>query len=226
MIVADWYSVTIDALQNLWQGFVTFVPALIGAIIVFVIGWFISIGVGELVTEVLKKLRFNRIFERGIWKEALAKAEFKVDAAGFVGAIFKWVLVIVFLMAAVEILGLTEFAGFLKSVLNYLPNVVVAAFIFVVAVILADILEKIVRASVESIKVGYGQIVGVIIRWSIWIFAILAILLQLKVAPALIQTLFTGLTAMLVIAAGIAFGLGGKEIASENLRDLHRKLKG
>ncbi|PIS17479.1 MAG: hypothetical protein COT59_00470 [Candidatus Nealsonbacteria bacterium CG09_land_8_20_14_0_10_42_14] len=225
-MVGDWYSVTINALQNLWQGFLGFIPAIIGAVIVFVIGWFISIGVGRLVTEVLKKLRFNKIFEKGNWDEALAKADIKVDASAFIGAIVKWVLVIVFLMAAVEILGLTEFAGFLKSVLGYLPNVVVASFIFVVAVILADILEKVVRAAIESIKVGYGQVVGAIIRWSIWIFAILAILIQLKVAPSLIQTIFTGFIAVLVIAAGLAFGLGGKEIATEILRDLHKKLKG
>jgi len=225
-MVLDWYSVTINALQELWQGFVVFIPALIGAILIFVIGWFIAIGVARLVTEVLKKLRFNRIFERGVWKEALAKAEFKIDAAGFIGVIIKWVLVIVFLMAAVEILGLSEFASFLKSVLAYLPNVVVASFIFVVAVIIADLLEKVVRAAVESTRVGYGHIVGVIIRWSIWIFAILAILVQLKVAPTLIQTLFTGLIAVIVISAGIAFGFGGKEIAGEVLKDLYRKLKG
>lgn len=225
-MVLDWYSVTIDALQDLWQGFVIFIPALVGAILVFVIGWFIAIGLAKLVTEVLKKLRFNKIFEKGVWKEALAKAEFKVDAAGFIGAIIKWVLVIVFLMAAVEILGLSEFAGFLKSVLAYLPNVIVASFIFVVAVIIADILEKVVRAAVESTRIGYGHIVGVIIRWSIWIFAILAILIQLKVAPTMIQTLFTGLIAVIVIAGGIAFGLGGKEIAGDILKDVYRKLKG
>lgn len=225
-MVLDWYSVTIDALQDLWQGFVIFIPALVGAILVFVIGWFIAIGLAKLVTEVLKKLRFNKIFEKGVWKEALAKAEFKVDAAGFIGAIIKWVLVIVFLMAAVEILGLSEFAGFLKSVLAYLPNVIVASFIFVVAVIIADILEKVVRAAVESTRIGYGHIVGVIIRWSIWIFAILAILIQLRVAPTMIQTLFTGLIAVIVIAGGIAFGLGGKEIAGDILKDVYRKLKG
>ena len=72
-MVGDWYSVTLQALQDLWQGFLTFVPALIGAIVVFVVGWFIAIGVGRLVTEILKRLRFNRIFERGAWKEALQK---------------------------------------------------------------------------------------------------------------------------------------------------------
>ncbi len=224
-MILDWYSVTIDALQNLWQGFVEFAPALIGAIIVFTIGWIIAVGLGKLVAEILKKIRFNQIFEKGNWDEALAKADIKVDASAFIGAIIKWVFVIVFLMAAVEILGLKEFAGFLSSILRYLPNVVVSAFILVVTVIITDILEKVVRAAVESIKVGYGQIVAVIIRWSIWIFAILAILIQLQVAPSLIQTLFTGLIAVIVIAGGLAFGLGGKDIATDILRDLYKKLK-
>jgi len=225
-MILDWYSVTIDALQNLWQGFVEFVPALIGAIVVFGIGWFISVFLGKIVAEILKKIRFNQIFEKGNWDEALAKADIKVDASAFIGAIVKWVFVIVFLMAAVEVLGLKEFAGFLGNILGYLPNVIVAAFILVVTVIITDILEKVVRAAVESIRVGYGQIVAAIIRWSIWIFAILAILIQLRVAPSLIETLFTGLVAVIVIAAGLAFGLGGKEIASDVLRDLYKKLKG
>ena len=224
-MILDWYSVTINALQNLWQGFVEFAPALIGAIIIFVVGWFISVGLGKLIAEILKKIRFNQIFEKGNWDEALAKADIKVDASAFIGAIVKWVFVIVFLMAAVEVLGLKGFAGFLGNILGYLPNVLVAAFILVVTVIITDILEKVVRAAVESIKVGYGQIVAAIVRWSIWIFAILAILIQLQVAPSLIQTLFTGLVALIVIAAGLAFGLGGKEIATDILRDLYKKLK-
>ncbi len=225
-MVLDWADVTIQALQNLWQGFLGFIPLLVGAIIVFIIGWFISVGVGRLISEILKRIKLNQILEKGGWKEALEKAEIKVDASGFIGAICKWVLVIVFLLAAVEILGLVQFADFLVKVLAYLPNVIVAALIFVVAVIIADILEKVVRALVEGIRVGYGQIVGTIIKWSIWIFAILAILIQLKIAPTLLQTLFTGFVALIAIAGGIAFGLGGKEVAAELLQDLKKKLKG
>ncbi len=203
-----------------------FVPSLIGAIIVFVIGWFISIGVGKLITEILRKIKFNQIFEKGSWDEALAKADIKVDASGFIGAIIKWVLAIVFLLAAVEILGFMQFAIFLNGVLAYLPNVIVAALIFVVTVIVVDIVEKIVRVAVESIKIGYGQMVSAVIKWSIWIFAIMAILYQLGIARPFMETLFQGLVAMLVISLGIAFGLGGKEVAAEVLQDLKRKLKG
>lgn len=225
-MVLDWLEITKVALVDLGQGFVIFIPKLIGAFVIFIVGWFISIGIGKLVAEILRKLKFNRVFEKGSLKRALEKAELKIDAAGFIGAIFKWILVIVFLLAAVEILGLTQFADFLTDVLGYLPNVIVAALVFVVAVIIADILEKVVRAAVESTRVGYGQLAGVIVKWSIWIFAILVILMQLGIGKELILSLFTGLVALIAISGGIAFGLGGKGIAAEILQNLRRKLQG
>jgi len=226
MLVQTWAQITTYALQNLWQGFLTFIPTLIGAIIVFIIGWFISVGIGKLVAEVLIRIKFNKLFEKTGWKQTLEKAELKVNAAEFIGAIAKWVLVIVFLLAAVEILGFVQFAAFLKSILAYLPNVIVATLILVVTVILVDIVEKVVRAAVEGVKVGYGHLVSVMIKWSIWIFAVLAILHQLGIARPFMETLFTGFVAMLVISLGIAFGLGGKDVAAEILQDLKKKLQG
>jgi len=224
-MVLDWTEVTLQTLQNAWQGFLNFLPLFIVAVIIFIVGWFISVGVGKLVTEILKRIKFNQLFEKEAWRSALEKAEIKVDPSGFIGAIVKWVLVVLFLLIAVEILGLTELADFLRSVLNYLPNVVVAALIFVVTVIVVDIVEKVVRAAVESIKVGYGHLVSVIVKWSIWVFAVLAILHQLGIARPFMETLFTGLIAVLVIAGGLAFGLGGKDLAAELLQDLKRKVK-
>ena len=225
-MILDWYVITLNGLQDLLQGFIGFLPALVGALIIFVIGWFISSGVGRLVGDILKKIKFNQIFERGNWKNALEKADLKVDPSGFIGAIFKWVLVIVFLLASVEVLGLNQLAAFITDVLAYLPNVLVASLIFVVAVIIADIVEKVLRAAVESAQVGQAHMVGVIVRWSIWIFAAIAILTQLGITPILWQTLFTGLVALVVVAGGLAFGLGGKEVAGQWLQDMSKKLRG
>jgi len=227
MLVQSWAEATTFALLKLWDGFLGFIPSLIGAIIVFIIGWFVALIFGKLVAEILTRIKLNQFFERAGWKTALEKAELKVNPAEFVGAIVKWILVIVFLLVAVEILGLVEFVGFLKSILAYLPNVIVAVLILVVTVIVVDIVEKIVRAVVEGIKVGYGHLVSTIIKWSIWIFAILAILQQLRFEAAswifeLIKIAFVGIVAM----AAIAFGLGGKEVAAEILQDLRKKLRG
>ncbi|MBI2624915.1 MAG: hypothetical protein HYW70_01080 [Candidatus Nealsonbacteria bacterium] len=226
VLVLDWYSITVSAFQGLLNGLLDFLPALLGAVIVLVVGWFVSDGIGRLVTEILKRMRFNQLFEKGGWKEAMEKAEWKIDAAGFIGEIVQWVLVIVFLMAAVEILGFSQFADFLTKVSLWLPNVVVAVAIFIVAVVIADYLAKLSRAWIERMRVGYGHLAESIVRWAVWIFAILAILLQLGVAKELVITLFTGAIAFGVIAGGIAFGLGGKDIAAEIMRDFQRRLKG
>lgn len=225
MVIQNWAEITIGALQSLWQAFLGFVLKLTGTVIVLIIGWFISVGIGKLISEVLNRLQFNKLFEKAGWKEALERAEITVDAAEFIGGIVKWIFFIVFLLAGVEILGLLQFAEFLTRVLSYLPNVIVAVSIFVATVIVVDIVEKVVRTAVERAKIGYGQVVSAIIKWSIWIFAILTILYQLGIARPFMETLFTGFVAMLVISVGLAFGLGGKDVAAEILRDLQKKLR-
>lgn len=224
-MVSNWYTITVDALQSLWQGFLNFIPLLVGAIIVFAIGWVISVGFGRLITEILKKIKFNQLFEKGSWKSALEKAEVKIDPAGFIGAMVKWILVIVFLQGAVGILGLKDFAGLLKEVVGFLPNVIVAVLIFVVTVILVDIVEKIVRTAVEGVKVGHGHIVSGVVKWAIWIFAIMIILEQLNIGGRLPEGIIFGIIGFLALAGGLAFGLGGKELATDILKDLKTKLK-
>lgn len=223
-MIKDWSTITLESLQAAWQGLLLFLPKLLGSIIVLVIGWFIAIGLGRLVAEILKQLKFNKIFERAGWKEALDKAELKVDPSEFIGAICKWILVIVFLLASVEILGFVQFADFLKSVVAWLPNLIVASAIFVVTVILTDILEKIIKAGVKKMEVGYADFLGMAVRWAIFIFAGLAILLQLGITPTIINTLVMGFVGMIALALGLAFGLGGKDAAARLIEDVKEKI--
>lgn len=223
-MVQDWTTITIQALQDAWQLLLIFMPKLLGAIIIFVIGWFIAIGIGRIVAEILVRLKFNQIFERTGWKDALEKAELKVNPSEFIGAIFKWILVIVFLSAAVDVLELSQFAVLLNRLIGWLPNLIVAIAIFIVAIIVADIMEKIVRASVKKIGVDYVGFFGTISRWGIYIFAGLAILSQLGVAPAIINTIVVGFVGMVTLALGLAFGLGGKETAAKLIEELKAKI--
>ena len=223
-MIQDWSTATLKALQGLWEGFLGFIPDLIAAIVVLAIGLMIASGVGRLITGILVRLKFNRLFESAGWKDALEKAEFKIDPAGFIGAIFKWVLIIVFLMVSVEILGLEGFAGFLGKVIAWLPNLLIAAAIFVVAVIAADFLEKIVKASVKKMGLEEVKLIGTIVRWSVYVFAALAILLQLGITPTIINSIVIGLIGMVSLALGLAFGLGGKEAAAEVIEKLKGKI--
>ncbi|MEK7104242.1 MAG: hypothetical protein AAB842_02485 [Patescibacteria group bacterium] len=224
-MIQAWSSVTLGALQSFWGGFISFVPKLIGAAIIFIIGWLIAVWIGKLIALILKKAKFDSIFEKTKWQEAMKKAEFKMDMSEFVGSLVKWILIIVFLLAAVEILGMSQFAGFLSGIVAWLPNVVVSVAIFIVAVIVADFLEKMMKAFVGKVNVKFVGIAGTIVKWAVWIFALLAILGQLGIAPEIIQILVTGVVALIVIAGGLAFGIGGKDMAKETLENLKEKLR-
>ena len=225
-MISDWSSVTLEAFQNVWQGIIVdFLPKLLAGLVVFIIGWMIASGVGKILARLLRKLNFDSIFVQSGWKNALENADIKVNPSEFIGAILKWVLVIVFLQIFVEILGLTAFAGFLTSVLDWLPNLIVAAAIFVVSIIMADILEKIIKASVMRLEIRYSNLLGAAVRGSIYVFAILAILLQLKVAESIINTMIMGFVGMFSLAFGLAFGLGGKDAAADAIKAVREKLK-
>jgi len=225
MQYVDW---SVAIIQPFLQGLVAFVVNLLLAIVVFIIGYLISVGIGKLITEILKSVKFNKLFEKEGWKTALQRARIEVDPSGFIGAIFKWVFVIVSLLIAVDILKLTQFASFLKDVLNYLPSVISAALIFVAAVIISDIVEKIVRVSVERMKIGHGYMAASIIKWAIWIFTIFLILDQLLPSSDLVKVLYTsivyGVVGALALGIGLAIGLGGKDVANEILTDMKRKI--
>jgi hypothetical protein len=226
MSYTEW---SLSIIQPFLQNLVGFIANLLLAIVVFIIGYLISVGIGKLITEILKSIKFNKLFERDGWNKAFERAKIDVDAAGFIGAIFKWVFVVVSLLIAVDILQLTNFSNFLMKVLNYVPNVVVAVLVFVVAVVISDIVEKVVRATVERMKVGYGYIASSIVKWAIWIFTIFLILDQLLPASLLIKTLYTsivyGAIGALALGIGLAIGLGGKDVAGEIIRDMRNKMK-
>lgn len=225
MTYTDWLAVVQPFLQQL----ISFIANLVVAIIVFVIGYLISVGIGKIITEILKSIRFNKLFEKEGWRKALQRANVDVNPSEFIGAIFKWVFVIVSLLITVDILHLTAFAGFLTQVLDYLPNVIVAVLVFIVAIIISDIVEKIVRATVERLKVGYGFLAASIVKWAIWIFVFFLILDQLLPTSNLVKTLYTsivyGIVFSVALGVGLAIGLGGKDTAAKAISDMYRKLE-
>lgn len=225
--LSSWTDAVVTSLIDLWLQFIGFVPNLVAALVVFFVGWAISVGVGRLVEKVLVILRINTAFEniKGL-KNAVERAGLELNIARLLGEIVKWFLIIVTLLAATDILGLQEVSGFLASVLFYIPNVVVAALILVIAVVLANFVYRTTLASVEAAGFTHGGFIAAVSKWSIIIFALLAALLQLRVATQLIQTILTAFFAMVALAGGLAFGLGGKEMASKWLKRFEEDLTG
>lgn len=225
--VQSWGDAILNSLSDLWLSFISFIPSLVAALVVFFVGWAISIAVGRLVEKVLVILRINQAFDniKGL-KDAAGRAGLKINIPLLIGEIVKWFLIAVTLLAATDILGLEDVAAFLREVLAYIPNVVVAALILVIATVLANFVYRTVQASVNAAGFSAGSVVAAIAKWAIIIFAFMAALVQLNVATALIQTILTAFLAMLALAGGLAFGLGGKEVAARWLKKAESDLMG
>jgi len=222
-----WTDAIVTSLTDVWQQFMSFVPNLIAAMIVFGVFWLVAVGVGRLIEKALVVLRINTAFEniQGL-KKAVQQAGLKLNIARLVGEVFKWVILIAGLLAATDILGLRDVSAFLMSVLLYVPNVVVAALILIIAAVLANFVYRTVQASVDAAGFTSGGAIAAISKWAIIVFAVFAALLQLNVATQLIQTFLWALFAMLAIAGGLAFGLGGKDLAAKWLKKVDADLSG
>lgn len=221
MLLQTWSEVLTASFQNLWSGVVAFVPNIIVSVIIFVVGWVVGVVLGKWVGQLIHSLRVDKALTSLGIDEVVSKAGFRLDSGAFIGALVRWFVILVFLVAALDVLGLSQVNIFLQQVvLGYLPNVIVAALILLVAGVIADPVQKVVTGSVKAAGVKSAELFGGVARWAIWIFAILTALTQLGVAGAFLQTLFTGVIAMLALAGGLAFGLGGKESASRYLDKL------
>lgn len=200
-------------------------PPLFWASFVLLFGVLAAKWAGAIAKVFLNKIRLNQVLKRMGLEESLLKIDANLNAPKFFGEIVKWFFIIIFLMISFEILGLPQFSQFLESIVAYFPNIFIAALIFLVAVFLADFSQKIVVGTLEKEKITYSHFLGRAIRWIIWFFAILAMLYQLGIAPSLILIIFIGMTITLSIALGIAFGLGGKDLAARILKELEEKIK-
>lgn len=220
-MVQGWSDVLATSFQSLWFGVADFIPRLVLAVIVFIIGWIVAVSLGKTVSQILVFLKIDRVLQKTGIEEPLARGGLRLNSGAFIGGLVKWFFLVVFLVASVDILGLNQVTAFLKDVvLLYLPNVIVAALILLAAAILADTLQKVTTSSAKAARLKSANFLGGIVKWAIWLFAIMAALSQLGIAGLMIQTLFTGLVAMLAIAGGLAFGLGGKESATRLIEKL------
>ncbi|OHA57880.1 MAG: hypothetical protein A2114_02075 [Candidatus Vogelbacteria bacterium GWA1_51_14] len=221
MLLQTWSEVLTASFQNLWVGVVGFVPNLVVSIIIFIVGWVVGVVLGKWVAQVIHALKVDKALNSLGIDELVSKAGFRLDSGAFIGALVRWFVIIVFLVAALDVLQLTQVNIFLQQVvLGYLPNVIVAAFILLIAAVIAEPLKKVVSGSARAAEVASSALLGGVAYWAIWVFAFLAALNQLGIAGAFFQTLFTGIIAMIALAGGLAFGLGGKEAAARYLDKL------
>lgn len=215
------------SLQSLFDRIVDFVPVLVVAIIVLILGWIVGLGLGNLVRKLLELLKIDNLANNLGLDKLSSRVGRKLSVAVFGDWLVKWFFIVATFIAAADILGLSQVSEFLYSeVIPYFGNVIVAVAILLIGMVAANFLEGVVRHSLRAGGLHTSDTLALVTRWSVLVFAFLATLSELRVADDFVKTLFTAFVAMLAIAGGLAFGLGGKEHARKILDAIEKDISG
>lgn len=225
MEVRGWVDVIVASLQNLWALVVGFLPNLLGALVILIVGLIVAAGLERLVERLVFYLRVDALLEKLGVGAYLQRANLQLNAGHFMGRIVYWFMIVAFLLAASDILNFTALSGFLQDVLLYIPNVLIAALILLAAVVVANFLKGLVLASVLGAKLHAAKFLGAATWWVVMVFGLLTAAAQLNIAVAIINTIITGLIAMLALAGGLAFGLGGRDAAARWIAKMENEVR-
>jgi len=226
MVFTTWADVLSQSFQNLFFGLVAFIPNLIVAVVIFIVGWLVGVGLGRVVEQIIGSLRVDQALKSTGLERLVSRAGFELNSGKFLGVLVKWFFIIVFLVASLDVLKLATVNLFISDVvLGYLPQVIVAVLILLVAAVVAEVVERVVIGSAKAASLHAAGFLGKVARYAIWVFAILAALTQLNVATGLIQALFQGIIIAASLAIGLAFGLGGQSSAARYLERLQSEIR-
>jgi hypothetical protein len=218
-----------DAIIQAWNEvtsrILNFLPNLLGALTVFFIGWIIAGWIKSVIIKLLETLRISVLLKGTGISKFLKKADLTEKIEEAIGATIKWLIILIFFIASVNILGLTTVSLVLESILGYIPNVIAAALILTIGVLLAGLVEKLIKGAVGSIDVKTGRLFGKISSYTLVVFTTLAAISELGIAKVLINTIFTGIVAMLALGFGLALGLGAKDLVSRVLNEWYERFR-
>ena len=201
------------------------IPKIIAFALILLIGWFLATLVQKVVAGVLRTVHFNNLARRSGFADFVQRMGIDTDASGFIGEVVKWFVRLIALVVAFDALGLPAVSDVLRQLLLWLPNLVVAVVMLVVGGLAANALGNLVRASTGKAGFSNPEAIAKVAQVAVWAFAIVVAVNQLGIAQTLVNTLFMAVVGALALAAGLAFGLGGRDTAGEIVRRVYDRTR-
>lgn len=211
--LGDTFNNTLNTLSN-------FVPRFFSGLVILLIGIIIATFLKQILLELFKFIKLNAILKR----YGVPEAKEGVNWANILAEIVRWFVIILFLVPAADVWGLGRFVEVLNNLLLYLPNVFVSVLLLLVGFVISKLVYDLIMASAHGLSKDTTKTVALVGRWAVMVFVVLIVLNQLGIASDLIRILFGGIVAAVALAAGLAFGLGGRETAKEILEKARKKL--
>jgi hypothetical protein len=213
--VSVWLAALVGALVGAVSRIVSFIPELLGALLILLIGWGIAKLVQVLVVKGLRAVHFNRLMDREGVNSALERADIRTSATEILGIIAYWFVFLFAIQAAVSVLGIPALTALMAAVILYLPRIFAALLVIVIGAVIANFLARLTRSSASAANIGYSGILGSIVLASVLFFTFTIALNILGLEFAFLLPAFVILLGAVALAGAIAFGIGGREYASD-----------
>ena len=215
MDINAWGAALTTSLATALSLFLGAIPRIIGFLVILVIGWLISGALAAGVAALLRAVRFNVLAQNAGIQGFINNMGLRTDASGLLANIVKWFVRLIVLVVAFDALGLPAVSQVLQQFLLWIPNLVVAVVVLVIAGLAANALSNLVRGSTAQAGFDNPDMLATIARVAVWAFGIVVAVNQIGIAQELVNTLFMGFIGALALAAGLAFGLGGRDTAGQ-----------
>ncbi len=213
------------AANQVLVGVISFLPNILGALVIFLIGWLIADWLKTLVTKIVNITKIGLLFKNPVITDFLKNAQVSQKIEDIVGEIVKWLVITLFFVAGINILGITSISLFLNGIISGIPTLIAAVITLVIGVVVAGFLEKVVKGSLGSSDPSMSRLVGKVVSYAVMTFFILAALSQLGIATFFINTVFVGFIMAIALALGIGLGLGSKDLIKKILEDWFKKIE-
>jgi len=223
LAVIEWKNLIVDPVIQMLTRIMAYLPVLLGALIILIVGWIVAKAIKRLVDWLLKTIRFDTLADKAGISEVLRKGNLKTTAREVVSGLVYWLIMIMVLVMVVNALGLPKASDILASLFAYVPNVIAALLVLVVAMFLASFVSGIVRTAAGNANLPRPDIFAGISRWAIITFAVTISLGELGIGTLLVTTTFNIILGGVCLALALAFGLGGKDAAARYLEELKEK---
>jgi hypothetical protein len=226
LAVLEWDNLIAEPVRQMLTRILAYLPVLLGALVILIVGWIVAKAIRGIIDWLLKVVRFDTLADKAGISGILRKGDLKISAREVVSGIVYWLIIIMVLVMTVDALGLPKASDVLASLFAYVPNVIAALLVLVVAMFLASFVSGIVRTAAGNANLPKPEIFAGISRWAIIIFAVTIALEQLGIAPLLVTATFNIILGGICLALALAFGLGGKDAAAKYLEELKQKRSG
>lgn len=215
---------TVDAISNpltaYWNSFVDYVPQLIGALLVLVVGLIVASVIASIVSKLLSLAEENKQV-----KSFLQRWNIRLELSKFLGKFVWWGIFLIFISAAVDILNITVLTASLNTLVGYLPQLFAAAVVAVVALVGAGVVRSLVRSALDGVNFPQSRGVSTGVYVALLVFGLTAAAAQLGLDTSLITANITVIIGGVVLALALAFGLGGRDVAGKIVNNLYENSK-